>query len=105
MWQIPAGTYKINEKKTIIGSKTYGAITNSGNDEGISFYTGSFDKMVYAINNINGKYLWSKKLKASGSALPLVHNTPTERWIFIIATGGRVKNDTGNNITAFKQKL
>ena len=105
VWQIPAGTYQLNDSETIIGSPTFGAITDGGNGEGVSFYTGSFDKKVYAINNKDGKYLWSADLPASGSALPLVHNTPSERWIFVIATGGRIPNDQSDSIEAFGQKL
>jgi len=105
IWQIPAGTYKINDSETIVGSKTYGAISGDGNNEGVSFYTGSFDKKVYAINNTNGKYIWDSTLPASGSALPLIYNTPSERWIFIVATGGRIPNDQSDKIVAFRQKL
>ena len=105
VWQIPAGTYKLNDSETIIGSPTFGAITDGGNSEGVSFYTGSLDKKIYAINNNDGKYLWSADLPASGSALPLVLNTPSERWIFVIATGGRILNDQSDSIVAFRQKL
>jgi len=105
-WQIPAGTYFNQKSKTsIVGSKTFGAISNGQNNDGVSFYTGSFDKKVYAINNKSGEYLWSADLPASGSALPLVHIDGSDRWIFVIATGGRVANDYSDSIIAFHQKL
>ena len=105
VWQIPAGTYIINDSEIVVGSKTYGAISGDNNNEGVSFYTGSFDKKVYAINNTDGKYIWNSTLPASGSALPLIYNTPSERWNFIIATGGRVPKDQSDKIVAFRQKL
>jgi len=104
-WQIPAGTYITKESKKIIGSKTFGAVSDGRNNDGVTFYTGSFDKKIYAIDNISGKYLWEFKLPASGSALPLVHVNNSERWIFVIATGGRMPNDYSDSIIAFRQKL
>ena len=58
------------------------------------------------IDNNNGDYLWQSDLPASGSALPLIYNNNNnERWIFVIATGGRVSNDRGDSLIAFKQLL
>ena len=105
VWQIPAGTYKLNNSEVIIGSQSAGGITDSGNNEGISFFTGSFDKKIYAIRNKDGKYLWSHELPASGSAPPLVYNTLSERWIFVVAGGRRSPKHRSNDLVAFKQKL
>ena len=107
LWQIPAGTYITKDNKTIIGSKTFGAVSDGEYNDSVTFYTGSFDKKIYAINNKNGEYLWESKLPASGSALPLIYidESKTERWIFVISTGGRIPNDNSDSIIAFKQKL
>ena len=107
VWQIPAGTYVVNDSEIIVGSQSYGGIAyaNLENNENISFFTGSYDKKIYAINNKDGKYLWSGDLPASGSGIPLVHKTSTEIWIFVVATGGRIPNDQSDSIVAFKQKL
>ena len=43
VWQIPAGTYKLNNSEVIIGSQSAGGITDGENNEGISFFTGSND--------------------------------------------------------------
>jgi len=104
-WQIPAGTYITKESKTIIGSQTFGAVSDGENNDGVTFYTGSFDKKIYAIDNKKGKYLWEANLPASGTALPLVYVNDSERWIFVIATGGRMPNDYSDSIVAFRQKL
>ena len=79
VWQIPAGTYKLNNSEVIIGSQSAGGITDGGNEEGVSFFTGSYDNKVYAIRNKDGKYLWKGELSSAGSAPPLVYNTTTER--------------------------
>ena len=105
VWQIPAGTHKLNNGKIIIGSQNFGGITNGENNEGISFFTGSLDKKIYAFNNKDGKYLWSDVLPAVGSALPLVYNTSSERWIFVVVGGRRSPKYRSNNLVAFKQKL
>ena len=105
IWQIPAGTYKLNNGNIIIGSQIGGGLTSIGSKEEISFFTGSFDKKIYAINNSNGNYLWSYKLPATGSALPLIHDNSSERWIFVVTGGRRSPSYRGNNIVAFKQKL
>ena len=105
VWQVPAGTYKLNNSEVIIGSQNFGGIINAGNKDGVSFFTGSFDQSVYAIDNKNGKYLWSSTLPAEGSALPLVHNTSSERWIFIVAGGGKSNKNRSNNLVAFRQNL
>ena len=63
------------------------------------------NKKIYAINNSNGNYLWSYKLPATGSALPLIHDNSSERWIFVVTGGRRSPSYRGNNIVAFKQKL
>ena len=105
IWQVPAGTYLPQNSKIIFGSPNYGGITYGNSNSGISFFTGSYDKKIYAIDNKNGKYLWSANLPASGSALPLVYNTSFERWIFVVATGGRFPNDRSDSVIAFRQKL
>ena len=107
IWQIPAGTYITKDNKIVIGSKTFGAVSDGEYNDGVTFYTGSFDKKIYAINNKNGEYLWESKLPASGSALPLIYidESKSERWIFVISTGGRIPNDNSDSIIAFKQKL
>ena len=87
VWQIPAGTYKISNSELIIGSQSAGGITDGGNEEGVSFFTGSYDNKVYAIRNKDGKYLWKGELSSAGSAPPLVYNTTTERWIFVLSGG------------------
>ena len=114
VWQIPAGTYKISNSELIMGSQSAGGITDGGNEEGVSFFTGSFDNKVYAIRNKDGKYLWKGELSSAGSAPPLVYNTTTERWIFVLSGGynfpyqNRKKILAGaksKKIVAFKQKL
>ena len=122
VWQIPAGTYKMNNSELIIGSHSAGGITDGGNEEGVSFFTGSYDNNVYAIRNSDGKYLWKGELSSAGSAPPLVFNTPKERWIFILSGGNnfpyqnrqilkkgfqkKILAETKNKkIIAFKQKL
>ena len=107
VWQIPAGTHIVSDSEIIVGSQSYGGITyaNLKSNENVSFFTGSNDKKIYAINNNDGKYLWSGDLPASGSGIPLVYETNTERWIFVVATGGRIPNDKSDSIVAFKQKL
>jgi len=105
IWQIPAGTNELSDGKVIIGSQIGGGLTSGGNKDGISFFTGSFDKKIYAINNNNGDYLWSHQLSEAGSALPLIYNNFSERWIFVVAGGRRFTGYRGNNIVAFKQKL
>ena len=107
VWQIPAGTYRINDNQILIGSPSYGGIASiqDRDKQSISFFTGSYDKKIYAINNDNGNYLWSDDLPASGSSIPLIHETDNERWIFVVATGGRLKGDSSDSLVAFRQKL
>jgi len=107
IWQIPAGTYKVNENQVLIGSPSYGGIASiqDRDNQSISFFTGSYDKKIYAINNDNGNYVWSDDLPASGSSIPLIHETDNERWIFVVATGGRLKGDSSDSLVAFRQKL
>jgi len=104
VWQIPAGTYKLNENETIIGSQNSAGVTSDGKEGGVSFFTGSYDNKVYAINNANGKYLWSDELVATGSALPLIYNNGRERWIFFVSGGRNQPKSRANNIVAFMQK-
>jgi len=104
VWQIPAGTYKLNENETIIGSQNSAGVTSDGKEGGVSFFTGSYDNKVYAINNVNGKYLWSDELVATGSALPLIYNNGRERWIFFVSGGRNQPKSRANNIVAFMQK-
>jgi outer membrane protein assembly factor BamB len=101
VWQIPAGTFQLKNSEVMIGSRSAGGITDGGNNEGISFFTGSLDKKIYAIRNKDGKYLWSHELPAPGSAPPFVYNTSSERWIFVVASGLIMPPE----IIAFKQKL
>ena len=105
VWQIPAGTYKLNNSEVIIGSQSAGGITDGENNEGISFFTGSYDAKIYAIRNKDGKYLWNDELPASGSAPPLVYNTSSERWIFVVSSDRNVPNEWSRKIVAFRQKL
>ena len=74
VWQIPAGTYRINDNQILIGSPSYGGIASiqDRDKQSISFFTGSYDKKIYAINNDNGNYVWSDDLPASGSSIPLI---------------------------------
>jgi quinoprotein glucose dehydrogenase len=104
VWQIPAGTYKLNQNETIIGSQNSAGVTSDEKGEGVSFFTGSYDKKVYAINNTTGKYLWSDELAATGSALPLIYNNGQERWIFFVSGGRNPPKSRANNIVAFMQK-
>ena len=55
VWQIPAGTYFVNDSKIIVGSLSYGGIAyaNLENNENISFFTGSYDKKIYATDKRN----------------------------------------------------
>ena len=102
--QIPAGKFKLKDGNEIIGSRSSGGITSGGRDDGISFFTGTLDKKVYAIQNKNGLYLWSGELPNWGSAPPLVHNFKDERWIFVMtAPRGSLTSDTSLDIVAFKQ--
>ena len=52
-----------------------------------------------------GKDLWSNGLPATGSALPLVYNTSSERWLFIVAGGRRSPKYRSINLVTFRQKL
>ena len=79
-------------------------MTSDGKEGGVSFFTGSYDNKVYAINNANGKYLWSDELIATGSALPLIYNNGRERWIFFVAGGRNPPESRANSIVAFMQK-
>ena len=105
VWEIPAGSYKLHDAEIIIGSQNFGGITDGGNSEGVSFFTGSNNEKIYAINNKDGKYLWNQELPATGSALPLVYNTSSERWIFVVTGGRRSTNYRSNYIVAFRQEL
>jgi len=107
VWQIPAGTYMENENKALIGSPSYGGLTSiiDRDNQSISFFTGSYDKKIYAIDNNNGNYIWSADLPASGSSIPFVYEINNERWIFVAATGGRIKGDNSDSVVAFKQKI
>ena len=104
IWQIPAGKFKLKDGNEIIGSRSAGGITSGGRKDGISFFTGTLDKKVYAIQNKNGLYLWSGELPNWGSAPPLVYNFEDERWIFVMtAPRGSLTSDKSLDIVAFKQ--
>lgn len=103
IWQIPAGSYVLKNGKNIFGSPNFGGVSFGNYKDGVIFFTGSYDKKVYAIDSNNGDYIWETELPASGSAPPLVYTINKERWIFIVATGGRV--DKSNKLIAFKQNL
>ncbi len=38
VWQIPAGTFKVNNSEVIIGSQSAGGITDGENNEGYKFF-------------------------------------------------------------------
>ena len=105
VWQIPAGTFQLKNSEVVIGSRSAGGIADGGANDNISFFTGSLDKKIYAIRNKDGKYLWDDELPASDSAPPLVYNTSSERWIFVVTSVMGKPNDSSKNIVAFKQKL
>ena len=92
------------KNEIIIGSQNSAGVTSDGKEGGVSFFTGSYDNKVYAINNANGKYLWSDELDATGSALPLIYNNGSERWIFFVSGGRNLQVTRSNNIVAFMQK-
>jgi quinoprotein glucose dehydrogenase len=102
IWQKYAGTFKNETDETILGSPNYGGISSSIN-KSVSVFTGSYDKLVYGIDNRNGNKLWKLSLPASGSAPPYVFEKDNETWIFIISSGGRTPGDKSDELIAFLQ--
>ncbi len=86
IWKQPVGfDYNFNPEQ-IIGTSIFGGTAlNSGN---ILFVTGTYDKMLYALNSESGEILWKFEMDAAGSAPPtlFVHNN--KQYIAVVSTGG-----------------
>ena len=87
VWQIPAGTDNSKKGNLIIGSQNFGGVAGAEKGEGVSFFTGSYDKKIYAFSGKDGKFLWNYELPATGSATPFIYNDSSEGWIFVVAGG------------------
>jgi quinoprotein glucose dehydrogenase len=90
LFKSPVGYKNINGKREKIGTANYGGVALNG--AGILFFTGTEDSMVYAIDANNGKELWSYKMKAAGSAPPIIFNLSGKQYVSFVSTGGIFHN-------------
>ena len=90
LFKSPVGYKNINGKREKIGTANYGVVALNG--AGILFFTGTEDSMVYAIDANNGKELWSYKMKAAGSAPPIIFNLSGKQYVSFVSTGGIFHN-------------
>lgn len=85
-WKKSIGKKIINGKWIETGSSIFGGVAL--NKAGILFITGTSDNFVYAIDSNSGEELWNYKMKASGSAPPILYEINGKQYLSIISTGG-----------------
>jgi len=90
LFKSPVGYMKINGKREKIGTANYGGAALNG--AGILFFTGTEDSMAYAIDANNGEELWSYKMKAAGSAPPIIFNLNGKQYVSFVSSGGIFHN-------------
>ena len=85
-WKKSIGKKIINGEWIETGSSIFGGVAL--NKAGILFVTGTSDNFVYAIDSNSGEELWNYKMKASGSAPPILYEINGKQYLSIISTGG-----------------
>ena len=85
-WKKSIGKKFINSEWIETGSSIFGGVALNKAD--ILFVTGTSDNFVYAIDSISGEELWNYKMKASGSAPPILYEINGKQYLSIISTGG-----------------
>ena len=90
LFKSPVGYMDINGKRKKIGTANYGGVAlNSG---GILFFSGTEDSLAYALDDNNGKELWSYQMEAAGSAPPIIFNSNGKQYVSFVSTGGYFHN-------------
>jgi len=105
VWQVPAGEFIQEGGGRLLGSPNIGGIAVGLNGDPYSYFTGSYDNKIYAIDNFTGHVVWEHRLEASGSAPPQIRNEGDEQWIFVVATGGRIAGNHGTKLYGFKRVI
>ena len=90
LWKKPIG--KLNDE--IIGTPIYGGLATNNGD--ILIATGTQDKLVYFINQNNGKILKTFKMNAPGSSPPTIYKSKTGEKITIVSGTMRYPGFDGN---------
>lgn len=85
-WKKPFGERIINNKITKGDINFGGLISTAGN---IIIATGTTDKKVRIFNSVDGKELWSYKMKYSGSSHPMTFLHKKKQYIIVNASGGK----------------
>ena len=85
-WSVPSGY--INEKK--LGTANFGGILLTS--EGIIFATGTDDNKIVALDEQNGRELWSFVMDSAGSTSPTTFFWKNKQIVIVVASGGRYHN-------------
>ncbi len=84
-WRVPFGKVIKNGEELNLGTFNNGGLASTKN--GIIFATGTFDNKIVALNSENGNEIWSYKMKAVGSAPPIIYNYNGNDYVSVISTG------------------
>jgi len=90
LYKSPLGNININGEVKKVGTSSYGGVALNGGK--ILFFTGTEDSLAYAIDAETGQELWSYKMKAAGSAPPIIYNVKGRQYVSFVSTGGRFHN-------------
>ncbi|MBP7565249.1 MAG: membrane-bound PQQ-dependent dehydrogenase, glucose/quinate/shikimate family [Burkholderiaceae bacterium] len=111
VWQRPAGTVQdavVNGVKAGVpvplGMPTLGGpITTAG---GLTFYGGTQDYYLRAMDTLTGKELWKGRLPVGAQATPMTYVSPRtqQQYVVISAGGARQSPDRGDYVVAYKLK-
>ena len=100
LWQVPAGTYPVLEKRGLPNTGTQmfgGCVATAG---GLVFLGATADERFRAFHSGTGEELWSYQLPAGGYATPSIYETDGKQ-IVVIAAGGGNRNGTPSGDTYF----
>lgn len=107
-WQVPMGSVEDTGPLGIptrlhmpIGMPTLGGPVTTGG--GVTFYAGTQDFYVRALDTDTGGELWKYRLPVGSGATPMIYASPTsgKQFLIVVAGGTRVSPLVGDYIIAF----
>lgn len=98
IWKVPLGHHEeLTDKfKKKTGTTNFGGATATAG--GLTFVSGTLDKIFRAFDSDTGEELWSYKLPFIGSAPPNTYMAGGEQYILIPSTGGYSLNSLYPNL-------
>jgi quinate dehydrogenase (quinone) len=108
-WQVPLGTVQDTGPLGIamhlplpIGMPTLGGPVSTAG--GITFYAGTQDFYLRAMDSDTGEELWKGRLPVGANATPMIYVSPTsgKQFVVISAGGARDSAQTGDYIIVYK---